>query len=108
MKDIFREYDVCYHQRHGNNAKLPKVRTTAYVVETIIYLCNKLWQLLLHEIKKSATLEFSKNTYGLRPVINATEGYANYISLTLGSDRLIRLWRWPNVPIIFGTHLLMY
>ena len=52
MKDIFMERCTTQNLRHGNDAQLPKVRSTSFGVdENIAYLLNKLWQLLPHEIK---------------------------------------------------------
>ena len=76
MKEIFRERDVSYNLRYGYDAKLPKVRTTSYGVESIGYLGNKVWQLLLHENKTSTSLRVFKNTSDLEILINATAGYA--------------------------------
>ena len=51
MKDIFMERGITYNLRHGNDAQLPKVRTTSFGVETLAYLENNLWQFLLRDIK---------------------------------------------------------
>ena len=56
MKDIFKERNISYNLRRGNDAQLPKVRTTSFGIESIAYLGNKLWQLLPLEIKQSNTL----------------------------------------------------
>ena len=53
MKDIFKERNISYNLRRGNDAQLPKVRTTSFGIESIAYLGNKLWQLLPLEIKQS-------------------------------------------------------
>ena len=55
-KDIFMERGITYNLRHGNDAQLPKVRTTSFEEETLAYLGNKLWQFLPHDIKQSNTL----------------------------------------------------
>ena len=60
MKDIFQERSMNYNLRHGNDAQLPKVRTTSFGIETIAYLGNRLWQLLPQEIKQSNTLPIFK------------------------------------------------
>ena len=60
IKDIFRERDISNNLKHDNDAKLPKVRTASFGVETIGYLGNKLWQLLPNEIKNSANLRVFK------------------------------------------------
>ena len=52
IKDIFQERNMKYNLRHGNDAKVPKVRTTSFGIETIAYLGSRLWQLLPHEIKQ--------------------------------------------------------
>ena len=56
MKDIFQERNMNYNLRHGNDAQVPKVRTTSFGIETIAYLGSRLWQLLPQEIKQSNTL----------------------------------------------------
>ena len=60
MKDIFKERNISYNLRRGNDAQLPKVRTTSFGIESIAYLGNKLWQLLPLEIKQSNTLPIFK------------------------------------------------
>ena len=55
MKGIFMERNISYNLRRGNDAQLPKVRTTSYGIESIAYLGNKLWQLLPLEKKQSNT-----------------------------------------------------
>ena len=60
MRDIFQERNVNYNLRHGNDAQLPKVRTTSFGIKTITYLGSRLWQLLLQEIKQSNTLSIFK------------------------------------------------
>ena len=60
MKDIFQERSMNYNLRHGNDAQLPKARTTSFGIETIAYLGNRLWQLLPQEIKQSNTLPIFK------------------------------------------------
>ena len=49
LREIFREHDISYNLRHGNDTKLPNVRGTTYGVITIDNLGNKLRQLLPHE-----------------------------------------------------------
>ena len=56
MKDIFMERNISCNLRHGNDAQLPKVRTTSFGIESIAYLRNELWQLLPLEIKQSNAL----------------------------------------------------
>ena len=56
MKDFFRERNMSYNLRHGNDALLPKVQTTSSGIETIAYLGGRLWQLLPKEIKQSSSL----------------------------------------------------
>ena len=51
---------ISYSLRHGNDAQLPKVRTTSFGVESIAYLGNKLWQNLKQEIKQSSSLPIFK------------------------------------------------
>ena len=60
MKDIFKERNISYNLRRGNDAQIPKVRTTSFGIESIAYLGNKLWQLLPLEIKQSNTLPIFK------------------------------------------------
>ena len=43
MKNIFTQQNISYNLRHGNDAQLPKVRTTSFGVESITYLGTKLW-----------------------------------------------------------------
>ena len=61
MKGIFQERNMSYNLRHGNDAQVPKVRTTSFGMETIIYLGSRLWQLLPQEIKQTNTLPIFKN-----------------------------------------------
>ena len=49
-----------YSLSHGDDAQLPKVRTTSFGVESIAYLGNKLWQILPQEIKQSNSLPIFK------------------------------------------------
>ena len=60
MKDLFMKQTISYNLRHGNDAQLPKVRTTSFGIETIAYLGNKLWQLIPTEIKESIALRIFK------------------------------------------------
>ena len=60
MKGIFMERNISYNLRRGNDAQLPKVRTTSFGIESIAYLGNKLWQLLPLEVKQSNTLPIFK------------------------------------------------
>ena len=60
MKDICMERNIGYNLRHGNDAQLPKVRTTSFGIETTVYLGNKLWQFIPQEIKESSTLPIFK------------------------------------------------
>ena len=60
MKEIFIQRNIGYNLRHGNDAQLPKVRTTSFGIETIAFLGNRLWQVLPHEIKDSSTLPIFK------------------------------------------------
>ena len=60
MKEIFMQRNIGYSLRHGDDAQLPKVRTTSFGVESIAYLGNKLWQNLPQEIKQSNSLPIFK------------------------------------------------
>ena len=60
MNDIFMQRNISYSLRHGDDAQLPKVRTTSFGVESIAYLGNKLWQNLPQEIKQSNSLTIFK------------------------------------------------
>ena len=60
MKEIFMQRNISYSLRHGDDAQLPKVRTTSFGVESIAYLGNKLWQNLPQEIKQSNSLPIFK------------------------------------------------
>ena len=60
MKEIFMQRNIGYSLRHGDDAQLPKVRTTSFGVESIAYLGNKLWQILPQEIKQSNSLPIFK------------------------------------------------
>ena len=53
LNDIFMQRNISYSLRHGDDAQLPKVRTTPFGVESIAYLGNKLWQNQTQEIKES-------------------------------------------------------
>ena len=46
MKEIFMQGKITYSLRHGEDAHLPKARTTSFGVESIAYLGKKLWQTL--------------------------------------------------------------
>ena len=70
MMDIFQERNVNYNQRHGNDAQLPKVRTTAFGIETITYLGSRLWQLLPQEIKQSNTLSIFTKELNVGKVVS--------------------------------------
>ena len=60
MKEIFMQRNISYSLRYGDDALVPKVRTTSFAVESIAYLGNKLWQILPHEIKQSNSLPILK------------------------------------------------
>ena len=60
MKDIFQERNMNYSLRHGNDAQIPKVRTTSFGNETITYLGSRFWLLLPQEIKQLNTLPIFK------------------------------------------------
>ena len=62
MKEIFMQRNIGYSLRHGDDAQLPKVRTTSFGVESIAYLGNKLCQILPQEIKQSNSLPIFKKT----------------------------------------------
>ena len=55
MRDMFQKRNMNYNLRHGNDAQLPKVRTTSFCIENIAYLGSTLWQLLPQKIKQSNT-----------------------------------------------------
>ena len=66
--------NISYSLRHGDDAQLPKVRTTSFGVESIAYLGNKLWQTLPQEIKQSNTHPIFKNGLAVGMAINAVVG----------------------------------
>ena len=51
MKSIFAELNTGYDLRHGNDSLLPKVHTTTNGIETISFLGNRLWLILLKEVR---------------------------------------------------------
>ena len=60
MKDIFMQRNISDSRKHGDDAQLPKVRTTSFGVESIAYLGNTLWQKLPQEIQTSSLPVFKK------------------------------------------------
>ena len=60
INDIFIQRSISYSLRYGDDAQLPKVRTTSFGVESIAWLGNKLWQNLPQEIKQSNSLTIFK------------------------------------------------
>ena len=48
IKEIFRESNITYNQRHNNEFMLPKVKTVTYGTETIKYRGQRLWLSLSH------------------------------------------------------------
>ena len=60
MKETSMQRNNSYSLRHGDDAQVPKVRTTSFGVESIAYLGNKLWQILPQEIKQSNSLPIFK------------------------------------------------
>ena len=56
MKDVFAERNTGYNLRHGNDTQLLKVHTTAYGIETISFLGNRLWSTLPNIIIQASTL----------------------------------------------------
>ena len=60
MNDIFIQRNISCSLRNGDDALLPKVRTTSFGVEFIAYLGNKLWQNLPQQIKQSNSLTIFK------------------------------------------------
>ena len=60
MKDIFMERSITYNLRLGKDTQLPKVPTTSFGVETLMYLGNKLWMDLPHNLIQSDTLSTVK------------------------------------------------
>ena len=84
MKDIFMTRNINHSLRDGNDAQLPKVRTTSFGVESIAYLGNKLWQHLPQEMKQFNSLHIFKNKKDVGMGENATVDFAKYISRKLG------------------------
>ena len=74
-----------YNLSHGNDAQVPKVRTTSFGIDTIAYLDSRLWQKLLQIIKQSNIPHiFKKNELNVGKVVNATADFANNIFRKLG------------------------
>ena len=61
MKDIFAERNNGYNLRHGNDSQLLNVHTATYGIETISFLCNRLWSTLPNIFKQASTLPIFKN-----------------------------------------------
>ena len=61
MKDIFTERNTGYNLRHGNDSQIPKVHTTTYGIETILFLGNRIWSTLPNIVKQASTLPIFKN-----------------------------------------------
>ena len=47
MKELFKPRDLQYNVRNKNTLDIAKVRTTSYDIETVQYIGQKLWQMLL-------------------------------------------------------------
>ena len=61
MIEIFMQQNISYSLRYGDDAQVPKVRTTSFGIESIAYLGNILWQILPQEIKQSNSLPIFKS-----------------------------------------------
>ena len=82
MKNIFTINKTLpsYSLKHGDDARMTKVRTKSIGVELITYPGNKLWRHLVQEIKQSSNFPIFKNKLDVGMVQNATVCSAKYIS----------------------------
>ena len=61
VKDIFIEQNIGDNLRQGNDSQLPKLHTTAFGIETIYFLGNRLWSTLPNAVKLASTHSIFKN-----------------------------------------------
>ena len=66
MLDLFKEVTHPYNLRNGLICGSYKIKTVRFGTETITYLGPKIWSIIPHEIRESASLELSgeKSSYG--------------------------------------------
>ena len=64
MKEIFKHLNVSYNLWRVTDTLLPAVRTTIYEIETVKFIVNKLWQILLPSLNAIPNIEKFKK--GLR------------------------------------------
>ena len=61
MKEISRERNITYNQRHNNEFMLPRAKTVTYGTETIKYRGQRLWLSLPLHIKNAQSIIEFKN-----------------------------------------------
>ena len=57
MAEAFKDRSVAYSLRDGVDTLLPVLRTTAYEIEAVRFIENKLWQSMLQSLKSIPNLE---------------------------------------------------
>ena len=78
MAEVFATNVVPHNLRGSTNLVLPKARTNLYGINTVRFVCQKLWQSVPKEIKESQSLDISKEM--LRPYLSiAAVNYAKVI-----------------------------
>ena len=91
MKDIFAEQNTGYNLRHGNDSQLPKVHTTAYGIEAISFLGNRLWSTLPNIFKQASTLSIFKTILNVGRATAAIADFANiYTTGYRARDRVVK------------------
>ena len=59
-KELFKPRDLQYNLRNKNTLAIPKVVTTSYNIETVQFIGQKLWQILLPNVTESPSLKAFK------------------------------------------------
>ena len=60
MRELFKQRDLQYNLRNKNTLEIPKVVRTSYGIETVQFIGQKLWQMLLPNVRESPSLKAFK------------------------------------------------
>ena len=75
-EDIFVQIMSAYNLSDSYSLLVPRANTSAYGIETIRCIGNRLWQTLPSKIKESRNLEVFKRRIEIGQQINKTAGFA--------------------------------
>ena len=60
MKELLKPRDLQYDLRNKNTLDTPKARTTSHGIETVQYIGQELWQMLLPNVREPSSLKAFK------------------------------------------------